>query len=536
MSHEKRYPLNPFFIFVISVIFFSAFTSFQSLSVAEASTKFDVRLALLVGNQYGWQREPQLRYALRGDLRPFARILRRLGFEVKTLENGRDEDLRRAFAWIKRRLQQKPKVSTFLFYYTGHADKKYLHLGRRGSHPVSYKELMLFLKNLKVRRRFVLLDSCFSGELIRKFGSLEKYRELLPKGARAQRTIDLSRSIPNQGDEKSLLVISSGIALSWESQRYRASIFTHHLLRGLKGAADRDLDGRISMAELFDYVSDSMQRDIREKPQLFGVIQRSQTYALAPAYSSRLWISPNVFGELRVSVANFIWLWKKRRHRALRLALIHGLGRVQLKRDGLCWHQLIRLPKGREIKLGQHWRRVPCRHLKRLSKGLIPLPAQLEEPLHPERHHVQLGAHTGVLNTHFTSTGLMFWGLGFDLQSSFWRVSFDFWSTSNQINAQNYNHLFLQTNLDLGYRFSWKDLSFFAGPSLGIGLFIQDINEEPSSGPLFSYGLLFASRWRFNPSWSLALRTKVGFLLGNFGQRWLHKFAWHLSAGLLWHF
>src|SRR5262249_9440154 len=42
---------------------------------------------------------------------------------------------------------------------------------------------------------------------------------------------------------------------SLEVEELRHGLFTYHLLRGLQGAGDRDGDGKVGVAELFNYVS-----------------------------------------------------------------------------------------------------------------------------------------------------------------------------------------------------------------------------------------------------------------------------------------
>jgi uncharacterized caspase-like protein len=40
---------------------------------------------------------------------------------------------------------------------------------------------------------------------------------------------------------------------SQESDRLRGSFFSHHLVNALRGAADRNGDGRITLAEAYEY-------------------------------------------------------------------------------------------------------------------------------------------------------------------------------------------------------------------------------------------------------------------------------------------
>src|SRR5262249_58622219 len=64
---------------------------------------------------------------------------------------------------------------------------------------------------------------------------------------------------------------------SIEAEELRHGLFTYHLLRGLRRDGDRDGDGRVSIAELFHYVSAAVSRDAREK---FGREQTPWTSAV----------------------------------------------------------------------------------------------------------------------------------------------------------------------------------------------------------------------------------------------------------------
>src|SRR5262249_19877177 len=63
---------------------------------------------------------------------------------------------------------------------------------------------------------------------------------------------------------------------SVEAEELHHGLFTYHLLRGLEGAGDRDGDGKVGVAELFEYVSAAVERDARET---YGLRQRPWSQA-----------------------------------------------------------------------------------------------------------------------------------------------------------------------------------------------------------------------------------------------------------------
>ena len=66
--------------------------------------------------------------------------------------------------------------------------------------------------------------------------------------------------------------------VSVEAERWGHGLFTHHLLAGLRGAGDRDGDGRVGVAEFFEYVSEAVERDAR----VLGVMQKPWISATGP--------------------------------------------------------------------------------------------------------------------------------------------------------------------------------------------------------------------------------------------------------------
>lgn len=405
------------------------------LSSAHRIEASDVRLALLVANQSGWHGDPHLRYAVRGDLEPLARTLRGVGFEVLVLKNRTSQALRAAFRRIQKRVRRTPRVHTFFFYYSGHADQNALHMGRRTGQPLRYQELALFLSRLSIKRRIAVLDACYSGALIRHFGSLRNFKTWKTagrsKGVRKRHQVNIRKwLVPQQGREQGIRILASSLGLSWELEQYRASIFTHHFLRGLRGYADLDRDGRVSIDELFDFTSREVLKYTGQRPQQMVWVQRSRPYAIAPAYHSRLYIASDILGHIQVSIANFVWSKHKQTRRALRLAVINGKGTVYLKRAQRCFQQNVIFPKHGEAYIHNRWRVIRCPQVAQRRKGQLHLHAvPYRTSLHTFRMRpvVQVGAALSrvegpVLGT--TSMGAQLhmhwkgWGLGLQYAKS----------------------------------------------------------------------------------------------------------------------
>ncbi|TNE50138.1 MAG: caspase family protein [Deltaproteobacteria bacterium] len=481
-------------------------------SWAEAS---DVRLALLVGNQQGWSGDPLLQYAVKGDLRPMARELRRIGFRVVRLEDQNADALRHALERIRKRLLQKPTVTTFLFYYSGHADKSFFHLGPKGKRPFSYHEFRKRFYRLRSLRRIAIIDACYSGQIVREFGSEKQYRKLLqrgfPKGVRGQRKPNLIQLLrPSQGHEKGLRVIGSSRFLSWEIRRYRASVFTHHLLQGLQGTADLNRDGKISLDELFDFARQSVYRDTGQRPQQYKQVLEGEPYALAPAYQSRLRIDAQVVGRLKISVANFVWYKTKHVRRPLRIAMVHGRGSVHLKQGRQCWRQPIQLPAGGEGRLShRRWQKVPCARMAFVPKGSVEVPvARARAPVTSQNSTVSfssgyLRAGDGELGTNHLA-----WSLGYR-----WRyLGAGLEYATGFVPTKQFLLHRLALRLDAGYPFRMKQFQVFLGAFFRIGTTLQSYPSAPtySAVSLGSGGILELAWWS-SQRWGLKVGAHLGF-------------------------
>ena len=67
------------------------------------------------------------------------------------------------------------------------------------------------------------------------------------------------------GEGRLVVTACSASQVSLETQaRKHHGIFTYHLVEGLRGAADADGDGRVTIDELYDYVYPHVEQQISE--------------------------------------------------------------------------------------------------------------------------------------------------------------------------------------------------------------------------------------------------------------------------------
>ena len=92
--------------------------------------------------------------------------------------------------------------------------------------------------------RVLVVDSCRSGALTRV------------KGGHPVPNFDIAVEATPAARGLAILTSSAAGEDAQESDQLGASIFTHHLVSALLGAADRDRDGRVTVAEAFAYAAD----------------------------------------------------------------------------------------------------------------------------------------------------------------------------------------------------------------------------------------------------------------------------------------
>lgn len=131
------------------------------------------------------------------------------------------------------------------FYFSGHGLKgAFLPIDFDGSgNKVEHSDILRLLNECKAKSKVVIADACHSGSL-----------QAL-KGGNVQNVIEsYYQAFSNSTGGTVLMMSSKAEETSIENNGLRQGIFSHFLIRGLKGAADHDNDKIITIGELFEYV------------------------------------------------------------------------------------------------------------------------------------------------------------------------------------------------------------------------------------------------------------------------------------------
>ena len=195
------------------------------------------RRALIVANDVGLEDEVPLRHTGSDALR-MAAVLRELGgFAHEDVQLLRGGDAGAVLAALERAAADSEPDSLFYFYFSGHADSGALHLGGT---VLPVETLLARLEKIPAGLRIGVLDACQSGSATRA------------KGASSGPAFDVQIG-PGSSEGQVLISSSAADEQSFESDRSGGAVFTLHWTAGLRGAADRNEDGQVTLGEAYGY-------------------------------------------------------------------------------------------------------------------------------------------------------------------------------------------------------------------------------------------------------------------------------------------
>lgn len=136
-----------------------------------------------------------------------------------------------------------------LFYFSGHGlQGSFLPVDFDGyNNQLRHDEIKALLEESRAKHKIVLADACHSGSLLSMKTplqiALKRYYEAFEQSSGGM----------------ALLMSSKGEEYSLEDGGLRSGIFSHFLVRGLKGAANQNGDELVTIQELFDYVHQNVR-------------------------------------------------------------------------------------------------------------------------------------------------------------------------------------------------------------------------------------------------------------------------------------
>ncbi|TNE64087.1 MAG: peptidase C14 caspase catalytic subunit p20 [Bacteroidetes bacterium] len=137
-----------------------------------------------------------------------------------------------------------------MFYFSGHGlNGSFLPFDFDGyNNKINHEEIAALFNQCKAKYKLCLADACHSGSIFAMRSGetepvLERYYSTLSKSVSGTALIMSSKA-----DETSL-----------ESAGLRQGVFSHFLIRGLKGEADKNQDKIVSVQEIYEYIYDNVR-------------------------------------------------------------------------------------------------------------------------------------------------------------------------------------------------------------------------------------------------------------------------------------
>jgi hypothetical protein len=214
------------------------------LAAAPAGAAAQHRFALVAGNDHGGADTRPLRYAA-DDARKLHAVLTQLGGvapdDAALVLNQAAGEFWHALGLAEARIaqaRQRGERTLFVLYYSGHAKDGELRLG---DSRIRLDDIKARLASGPADIRIGVFDSCHAGSLNRT------------KGAR--RAPAFAIEADGSEEARGLVVLSSASADedAQESDEIGGSYFSHYLVSGLRGDADRSRDRRVTLSEAYAY-------------------------------------------------------------------------------------------------------------------------------------------------------------------------------------------------------------------------------------------------------------------------------------------
>ena len=506
-----------------------------------------VRFALAIGNNVGDVDEVALKWA-EEDARRLQALLLELG-EVATgraflLQGANVIGVHAAFARLQGQVEEARRHglrTEFFVFYSGHGDASSLHLGGQ---RLALDEFLALVKSVPADTSVTILDACRSQGL--------PGRE---KGARRGPAFDINLA-REPGPTGTVLITSAGAdEIAQESDALRGSFFTHHMLSGLRGGADSDGDGRVTLAEIYRY---TYHRTLATSHGKTAAVQHPEmdldlegegelTVSVLERASARLTLPADLRGDVLVVDDHNGRVFAevhKAAGRSLSLALPAGRFRVQLRRGGRIFAGEVALEWGGK------------RTLDEKDLNVQPLVAALIKGSDLDPNPFAIRSAALAASPTALGQGTAFGAaLGLEMRLSDWPVfalldlQLGYTKASNEV--WSYGHLETRLTAGLGYGLWLGPLRLAA--SLGFGLLIIDesasrfdgdrvhaVTDASSTfrgrslGPVLVPGLsLRIPLWA---SWAASVRAEMPIAFLSEAEDFSTRLGWSAGLGMVYGF
>lgn len=212
------------------------------------------------------------------DAEEFAQVLRELATfdDVQVLLNEGEGKTRRSIA---RFFAERKRDDLLLLYFSGHgvrndvgqlflaANDTEINILEASGIPADF--VTQSMNNSRSQRQLLILDCCNSGAFA--YGSKST--------SAVGKSMGIASAFEGSGFGRVVLTATDATQYAWEGDKVigdtQKSVFTHFLIEGLKGEADRNSDGRIDVDELYEYAHEQVvSRTPKQTPSKWSYKQQ----------------------------------------------------------------------------------------------------------------------------------------------------------------------------------------------------------------------------------------------------------------------
>ena len=166
-----------------------------------------------------------------------------------------------------------------LFFFSGHGYRNGFcpyDYGCTGHSYVSYEDIKQIFRHIRANGRVIWADACFSGGLRPSRKPVEQDTVQVQQVA--------SPSAAKHKQQVMLFLSSRGYEPSYESPSMTNGYFTTYLKEALQGAADVNRNGKVTAAELHEYVSRKLKASLgeRQHSNMWGNFSKGWILARVP--------------------------------------------------------------------------------------------------------------------------------------------------------------------------------------------------------------------------------------------------------------
>lgn len=158
-----------------------------------------------------------------------------------------------------------------IFYFSGHGlDGSIIPIDFNGyQNKILYQEIADIIKKSKAKQKIIITDACYSGSMM---ASRSPYDSQLT---------GFYNALADAGEGTVIITSSKQQEYSMEDMGLRSGVFSYYLIKGLKGSADYNKNGIVTITELFNFVSTNVRNYTAgaQSPQISGDYDKNMPIA-----------------------------------------------------------------------------------------------------------------------------------------------------------------------------------------------------------------------------------------------------------------